>query len=182
LSLLTVIAACGTPARPKPATDPWEKLELRDAPASLYLYPEVIERYAPEDRGAYVVRVPDGDERRGVLEAIGASDDIADDDGYVVRLRAMERDLVAARRGVAGVQILQPADRRSLLVDKTTELPEVRIDLFRDANTAEVASVGAWIVARGGRVLWKGRIALRARVPREAIAEASRLSPVRWIE
>jgi hypothetical protein len=129
-----------------------------------------------------VVRVPDGDERRGVLEAIGAGDDIAGDDGYVVRLGAAERDAVAARSGVAGVQILQPTDRRSLLVDKTTELPEVRIDLFRDAKTEEVASVGAWIVARGGRVLWKGRIALRARVPREAIAEASRLSPVRWIE
>lgn len=155
---------------------------MRDAPAALYLYPEVIERYAPDDRGAYVVRVPDGPERRGVLEAIGAGDDITGDDGYVVRLGAAERDAVAARAGVAGVQILQPADRRSLLVDKATEIPEVRIDLFRDATSEEVASVGAWIVARGGRVLWTGRIALRARVPREAIAEGSRLSPVRWIE
>lgn len=177
-----MLAACGSPARPKPPPDPWERLELRDAPATLYLYPDVIERYAPDDRGAYVVQVPDGAERRGVLEAIGAGDDIAGDDGYVVRLGAAERDAIAARGGVAGVQILQPVDRRSLLVDKTTELPEVRIDLFRDATAEEIASVGAWIVARGGRVLWKGRIALRARVPREAIAEASRLSPVRWIE
>jgi hypothetical protein len=142
----------------------------------------VFERYAPDARGAYVVRVPDGPERRGILEAIGAGDDIAGEDGYVVRLGASERDAVAARPGVNGVTILQPADRRSLLVDKTTELPELRLDLFRDASADEVAAVGAWIAARGGRVLWSGRIALRARVPREAIAEASRLSPVRWIE
>ena len=69
-----------------------------------------------------------------------------------------------------------------MLVDRTTELPEVRIDLFRDANTDEVAAVGAWIASRGGRVVRSGRAALRARVPREAVAEASRLSPVRWIE
>ncbi|HUQ04916.1 MAG TPA: hypothetical protein VM261_20580 [Kofleriaceae bacterium] len=175
-------AACGSTTRPKPPADPWEKLEVRDAPVALYLYPEVIERYAPDDRGAYVVRVPDGPERRGVLEAIGAGDDITGEDGYVVRLGAADEPAVAARQGVAGVQILQPADRRSLLVDRTTELPEVRIDLFRDARSDEVAAVGAWIVARGGRVLWTGRIALRARMPREAIAEASRLSPVRWIE
>jgi hypothetical protein len=180
--MLAATSCSGAPARPKPPADPWERLEVRDAPAALFLYPDVIERYAPEDRGAYVVRVPDGPERRDVLEAIGAGDDIAGDDGYVVRLGAAERDAVAARAGVAGVQILQPADRRSLLVDKATELPEVRIDLFRDASAGEIASVGAWIVARGGRVLWTGRIALRARVPREAIAEASRLSPVRWIE
>ncbi len=155
---------------------------MRDAPVPLYLYPDALERYAPDDRGAYIVRVPDGPERRGVLEAIGASDDIAGEDGYVVRLTTAERDEVAAKRGVAGVEPLQPADRRSLLVDRTTELPEVRIDLFRDASPDEVAAVGAWIVARGGRVLWSGRIALRARMPREAIAEASRLSPVRWIE
>ncbi len=155
---------------------------MRDAPVALYLYPEVIERYAPEDRGAYVVRVPDGPERRGVLEAIGAGDDVAGEDGYVVRLGAADEPAVATRPGVADMQILQPADRRSLLVDKATELPEVRIDLFRDASSDEVAAVGAWITARGGRVLWTGRIALRARVPREAIAEASRLSPVRWIE
>lgn len=182
LGVLALLAACGSPARPRPPSDPWEKLEIRDAPTALYLYPEVIERYAPDDRGAYVVRVPEGPERRGLLETIGAGDDITGEDGYVVRLGATERDAVAARRGVADVQILQPADRRSLLVDPTTELPEVRIDLFRDASTDEVAAVGAWVVARGGRVLWTGRIALRARVPREAIAEASRLSPVRWIE
>jgi hypothetical protein len=174
--------ACGPAPRPKPPAEPWEKLEVRDAPVALYLYPEVIVRYAPDDRGAYVVRVPDGAERRGVLESLGGGDDISGDDGYVVRLGAADQRALAARPGVAGVQILQPADRRSLLVDRTTELPEVRIDLFRDATSDEVAAVGAWIAARGGRVLWSGRIALRARMPREAIAEASRLSPVRWIE
>lgn len=183
LAALALVATCGPPApRPRAPAEPWERLEVRDAPIPLYLYPDVIERYAPDDRGAYVVRVPDGPERRGVLEAIGAGDDIAGDDGYVVRLAAAERDEAAGRSGVAGVAPLQPADRRSLLVDRATELPEVRIDLFRDASPDEVAAIGAWIVARGGRVLWSGRIALRARVPREAIAEASRLSPVRWIE
>lgn len=178
-----MLVGCGGPAaRARAPAEPWERLAVRDAPVALYLYPEVIERYAPDDRGAYVVRVPDGPERRGVLEAIGAGDDIAGEDGYVVRLSAAERDEVAARSGVASVQILQPADRRSLLVDRATELPEVRIDLFRDASADEIAAVGAWIAARGGRVLWSGRIALRGRVPREAIAEASRLSPVRWIE
>jgi hypothetical protein len=180
--LVLALAACSSTTHPKAPADPWEKLEVRDAPVALYLYPETIERYAPDDRGAYVVRVPDGPERRGVLEAIGAGDDISGEDGYVVRLAAADQRAIAARPGVAGVQILQPADRRSLLVDKATELPEVRVDLFRDATGDEVAAVGAWITARGGRVLWTGRIALRARVPREAIAEASRLSPVRWIE
>lgn len=155
---------------------------MRDAPVALYLYPDVIERYAPDDRGAYVVHVPDGPERREVLEAIGAGDDITGEDGFVVRLAMAEHEALAARAGVSGVDILQPADRRSLLVDRTTELPEVRIDLFRDASADEVTAVGAWIAARGGRVLWTGRIALRARMPREAVAEASRLSPVRWIE
>jgi hypothetical protein len=182
IALFVALAACGGPQKPPAPTDPWEKLEVRDAPVALYLYPDVIERYAPDDRGAYVVHVPDGPERRAVVEAIGASDDISGEDGYVVRLGATEREAVATRAGVSGVQILQPADRRSLLVDRTTELPEVRIDLFRDASTDEVTAVGAWIAARGGRVLWSGRAALRARVPREAVAEASRLSPVRWIE
>ncbi len=179
---LAAAAACGPPPRPRPPADPWQKVSLAAAPVDLYLYPDPIERYAPDDRGAYVVRVPDGPERRAALEAVGASDDITGEDGFVVRLDAASRDAVAARPGVTGVVILQPADRRSLLVDRTTELPEVRIDLFRDASVAEIAAVSAWVVARGGRVLWRGRAALRARMPREALAEAARLSPVRWIE
>ncbi len=180
---VAALAACsGAPARPPVAPDPWQQLAVRDAPIAMFLYPDPIERYAPGDRGAYVVRVPDLTERRAVLAAVGGGDDLSGEDGFVVRLDAAARDAVAARPGVTAVAILQPADRRSLLIDRATELPETRIDLFLDATGDEVAAVAAWITSRGGRVLWQGRIALRARLPREAVAEASRLSPVRWIE
>jgi len=183
LSCLLVVASCTGKSSVAPApAEPWERVELPGAPVPLYLYPDPIVRYAPDDRGAYVVRVSDGPERREVLETLGTGDDISGTDGFVVRLAAAERDTVATRAGVADVQILQPADRRSLLVDQTTELPETRIDLFRDASVDEVTAVAVWIEARGGRVLWKGRYALRARVPPEALAEAARLSPVRWVE
>ena len=183
LSWMLAVAGChGTAAVAPAPAEPWERVELPGAPVALYLYPDPIVRYAPDDRGAYVVRVSDGPERRGVLDALGTGDDITGTDGFVVRLAAEEREGVATRAGVEDVQILQPADRRSLLVDKTTELPETRIDLFRDATVDEVTAVALWIDARGGRVLWKGRYALRARVPREALAEAARLSPVRWVE
>jgi hypothetical protein len=162
--------------------EPWQRLEVAGAPVALYLYPDPIERYAPGDRGAYVVRVADGPERRALLDELGTSDDIAGSDGHVVRLDAAARDALTARSGVTGVQILQPADRRSLLIEGTAELPEARIDLFRDASAGEVAAVAAWISERGGRVLWTGRAALRARLPRAVLSEASRLSPVRWVE
>lgn len=180
--LLIAAAACsGRTAGPR-APDPWQRVEPAGAAVALYAYPETIERYAPEDRGAYVVRVPDGPERRAVLEGLGATDDITGEDGYVVRLAAAERDAVAARAGVSGVEILQPAARRSPLVDRTAARPEARIDLFRDATPDEVAAVAAWIVERGGTVSWKGRIAVRAEAPREVLSEAARLSPVRWVE
>jgi hypothetical protein len=182
-SVVAVLVAChGTPpSTPRPA-EPWQRLELPGAPVALFLYPDPIERYAPDDRGAYLVHVTEGVERRAALEELGSSDDIAGADGFVLRLSEAERATALTRPGITGVQILQPADRRSLLVDRTTELPEARIDLFRDASPDEVAAVAAWIEARGGRVLWKGRLALRARLPREALAEAARLGPVRWVE
>ena len=42
--------------------------------------------------------------------------------------------------------------------------------------------MAAWVSWRGGQVLWRGRAALRARLPHEARDEAARLSVVRWIE
>lgn len=186
LLIVTAVLACqacrgAAPPSPAPA-DPWQRLEVAGAPVALFLYPDPIERYSPEDRGAYVVHVGDGEGRRALLDELGTTDDIAGSDGHVVRLDAAARDALTRRPGVRAVQILQPADRRSLLVDRTTELPEARIDLFRDATPDEVAAVAAWIGKRGGRVLWQGRTALRARLPREALSEASRLSPVRWVE
>ncbi|MBE7449137.1 MAG: hypothetical protein HS111_09635 [Kofleriaceae bacterium] len=181
LAAALAAAACRTPAPAAPPA-PWQVVEVAGAPRPLYLYPEPIERYAPDDRGAYVVRVPDGPERDAVVAAVGAGDDLVGVDGFVIRLVAAGRDALAARAGVAEVAILQPAARRSRLVDGAAEVAEVRVDLFADAHADEVAAVAAWLEARGGRVLWRGRAALRARVPRAAIAEASRLSPVRWIE
>ena len=60
--------------------------------------------------------------------------------------------------------------------------PLLRIDLFTDASPDELAAVAAWVSWRGGQVLWRGRAALRARLPHEARDEAARLSVVRWIE
>ncbi|HVK73866.1 MAG TPA: hypothetical protein VM734_11130 [Kofleriaceae bacterium] len=189
---LVVIAACRTAPAPTPVpAAPWQQLAVPGAPAPLIAYPDPIERYAPADRGAYVVRIAgasgepaDDEARRALVASLGAGDDILGEDGYIVRLSAAARDALATRPGVASVAILQPSDRRSmvLLADRSDELPEVRIDLFADATADEVAAVAAWVDWRGGRVLWRGRAALRARVPREAFEEASRLSPVRWIE
>jgi hypothetical protein len=182
LIVITVLACRGAAPPPAAPAEPWQRLEIAGAPVALFLYPDPIERYAPQDRGAYVVHIADGDGQRALLDELGTTDDIAGSDGHVVRLDTATRDALTRRPGVRDVQILQPADRRSLLVDKTTELPEARIDLFHDATPDEVAAVAAWIGARGGRVLWQGRTALRARIPREALSEASRLSPVRWVE
>lgn len=183
LSLLLTLACGAAPTPPPAPPDPWTVVAVAGAPVPLFAYPEPILRYAPDDRGAYVVRLAADDAVRTALRAeLGVTDDIMGDDGYVVRLSAAAREALAARPGVLGIAILQPADRRSLLHDRATELPEARIDLFADATAAEVAAVGAWVTWRGGRVVWSGRTAVRVRMPREAIAEASRLSPVRWIE
>ncbi|MBK9037367.1 MAG: hypothetical protein IPL61_40020 [Myxococcales bacterium] len=181
---LVIGAACGSsPRSVVPAPDPWARLTPAGAPIALWSYPEAIERYAPEDRGAYVVRVRGSAEERAAEAArFGATDDLVGADGYVVRLDAPALAALATRPPIASVAPLQPSDRRGLLADRATELPEVRIDLFADATTDEVAAVAAWVTWRGGQVLWQGPRALRARVPHEARDEAARLSVVRWIE
>lgn len=178
------VLACRTPrATPAPADEPWQRLAVPGAAVALYAYPEAIERYAPDDRGAYLVRISgSADERRAIAAELAAGDDVVGDDGYVVRLDATRATALAARPGVVAVTPLQPTARLGIIVDRATELPEVRIDLFADASGAEVDAVAAWVTWRGGRVLWRGRAALRARVPLEARSEAARLSVVRWIE
>ena len=101
---------------------------------------------------------------------------------YVVRRTAAEVAALTGRAEVLAVSPLQAVDRRGVLVDTATELPEVRIELFADASADEVAAIAAWVTWRGGQVLWRGPTALRARVPHEARTEAGQLSIVRWIE
>jgi hypothetical protein len=120
--------------------------------------------------------------RRAAAARLGAGDDLHGDDGYVVRLTAAEVATWRGRAEVHAVAPLQPSDRQGVLVDRATELPEVRIDLLPDASADELAAVAAWVTWRGGQVLWRGRAALRARLPHEAREEAARLSVVRWIE
>ena len=183
LALIVVGACSAAPPAAAPAATPWARLTPAGAPIALWSYPEAIERYAPEDRGAYVVRVRGSAEARAAEAArLGATDDLVGADGYVVRLDAPAAAALATRPVIAGVAPLQPHDRRGLLTDRATELPEVRIDLFADATVDEVAAVAAWVTWRGGQVLWQGPRALRARVPHEARDEAARLSVVRWIE
>jgi len=187
-TLAALAAACHRgPTSPAARPDAWQRLTVPGAPVPLYAYPETIERYAPDDRGAYVVRIAPGEDAAALARSLGATDDILGEDGYVVRLDDGQRTTLAARPGVTAVAILQPAERRSLLLDRApaadpATLPEARIDLFADASPDEVAAVAAWVTWRGGEVTWQGRLAVQARLPREVFHEASRLSPVRWIE
>jgi|GEM_PF-2695344 len=185
LCLIAILVGCSGGARHvvAPAPDPWERVEVPHSDAALYVYPEAITRYAPHDRGAYVVRIAgDAAARRAVASELHAGDELYGDDGYVVRLEAAAATALAARAGITSVTPLQPTDRIGNVVDRTSELVEVRVELFADARADEVAAVAAWITWRGGAVSWQGRTALRARVPLEARTEASRLSVVRWIE
>lgn len=183
LALCAALACGGKPRPAAPAADPWERIAVPHSDASLYTYPETITRYAPDDRGAYVVRLAgDAGARRALAAALGAGDDVVGDDGYVVRLDAAAAAAVAARAGVIAVEPLQPRDRIGVVVERTVDQAEVRIELFADAAPDEVEAVAAWIAWRGGTVAWRGRAALRARMPLEARTDAARLSVVRWIE
>lgn len=174
--------ACRATPAPRPAP-PWQVVSPTGAPVALYAYGEVIGDYAPEDRGAYVVQLAGAPEtRRAAAARLGAGDDLHGDDGYVVRLTAAEVATWRGRAEVHAVGPLQPVDRRGALVDRGSELPEVRIELFADATADEVEALAAWITWRGGAVAWRGRTAVRAQLPQEARDEASRLSIVRWIE
>lgn len=181
--LAATVAACPGGARHPAPPEPWERVVVPPGAVALYAYPDAITRYAPDDRGAYVVRVS-GDEvaRRAVADELRAGDDLAGDDGYVVRLDGAAAVALAARPGIASVAPLQPGDRLSAMIDRSSERPEVRIDLFADARPDEVEAVAAWIVWRGGTVSWRGRTALRARLPLEVREAAAHLSVVRWIE
>ncbi len=182
---LVASAGCPGGARPKAVAAPvgWEVLQPTGTAVALYRYDEPIAAYAPEDRGAYVVRVRgEVEARHAAAVALGVGDDVVGDDGYVVRRTAAEVAALTARAEVLAVSPLQAVDRRGVLVDTATELPEVRIELFADASADEVAAIAAWVSWRGGQVLWRGPTAVRARVPHEARTEAGQLSIVRWIE
>jgi hypothetical protein len=168
--LLAAIAACSGAPRPTP----WQVVA---GDPVLYLYPEVIERYAPEDRGGYVVHPPQGADAAARAALIASLDPADPDDivgdGIVVRLDAAARDRLGAR-----AEILQPAARRGPRPDPA----DVRVDLFADAPDAERDAVARWLEARGATVRWRGPAALRARVPAAVIEEVARLGPVRWVE
>lgn len=183
LGLAPVVGtACG-PQAPRPA-GPWQ--EVDGGGGRLYLYPDPIERYAPDDPGGYIVRPVAGaspEARAALIDALAPSD--PDDilgDGVVMRLDAATRDAIAARPDVGAVELLQPRDRRGMLWDQEAAIAEVRIELFVGAPDAERDAVAAWLEARGGIVMWRGPAALRARVPQDAIVDAARLGPVRWVE
>jgi hypothetical protein len=135
------------------------------------LHPEVIERYADGERGAYVVTVRPGAD----LAAIATDPDDVVEGGVVVWVDEAERARIAARADVVSVEILQPAHRRGARGGD-----EARIDVF--GGDAERDAVAAWIEARGGVVTWRGPGALRARVSGDVRAQAARLGPVRWVE
>lgn len=182
VAVVVSLAGC-RPSPPRGPAPTWQTVQPDGAPQPLYFYADEIAGYAPDDRGAYVVRV-DGDAaaRRAIGQDLARTVDVFGDDGFVVRGTAAEAAAWAARPGVRAVAPLQPVDRRGVLVDRGTELPEVRVELFADAAPAEVDALTAWITWRGGQVLWRGKAAVRARLPHEARVEASRLSSVRWIE
>jgi hypothetical protein len=156
------------------------------ASGPVYFYPEEIAAYPADDRGAYLVRPIAGAtaaQRAALIDSLAPPDpDDIIEDGVVLRLSAEQRAQLAARDDVGAIEILQPARRRGLLWDKEAAVAEVRIDLFADAADDERDAVARWLEKRGAIVLWRGPAALRARVPQDAIAEAARLGPVRWVE
>lgn len=183
LMVIAVLGAChrGGAARPHP-TEEGEWLTVPGAERGLYAYGSSIAEYAHDDRGGYVVVVsPEagGDAARAEIAA-RAGDDVLGDDAYVMRMTARERDALRARAGVVGVVPLQPGDRSTSRAGLDGR--DVRIDLFDDASADEVAAVAAWIAWRGGAVRWRGPRSLVASLPTGAIADAARLSPVRWVE
>lgn len=166
-----------------PAPDPWQRVELPHSAVTLYAYPDPIVRYAPDDRGGYVVHLAgEAGARRALAIELRAGDDVVGDDGYVLRLTEAEATALAARAGVTAVTPLAASARLGAMIDRSSELPEVRIELFADARADEVEAMAAWVAWRGGTVSWTGRTALRARLPLEVRADAARLSVVRWIE
>ena len=172
LVIVAVAACAGAPPRPAP----WQL-----AAPGLYLYPEVIEAYAPDDPGGYVVRPPAGAsaaERAALIATLDPLDpDDVVGDGVVMRLEPAERDRVAAQAGVGAVEILQPEARLGPAGDG-----EVRVDLFAGASDAERDLVASWLEARGATVVWRGPAALRAQGAAPLRAELARLGPVRWVE
>ena len=171
--VIAAVAACsGAP----PRATPWQI-----AAPGLYLYPEVIEAYAPDDPGGYVVRPPAGAtaaERAAMIATLDPVDpDDVVGDGVVMRLDAAARDRIAAQAGVGAVEILQPSARLG-----PAGGDEVRVDLFAGASDAERDLVAAWLEARGATVVWRGPAALRARGAEDLRAELARLGPVRWVE
>ena len=168
---IAVCAACAASPRPPG----WETVA-----DGVYLYPETIERYAPGDRGGYVVHALTGADaaaRAALIAAIATDPDDVVADGVVMRLDEAARARIAARRDVGAIEVLQPAARRGVPAGD-----EVRIDLFADATDAERDAVAAWLEARGATVTWRGPAALRARAADEVRAATARLGPVRWVE
>ncbi|MCB9560672.1 MAG: hypothetical protein H6709_24670 [Kofleriaceae bacterium] len=182
---LALASGCGGATPPRP-TEPWQRVLPPGATHALYLYPEVIERYAPDDAGGYLVHAPagaDGAARAALIASLAPPDpDDVVRDGVVVRLDAAGRDALAGRADVGAVEVLQPADRLGFLWDQDAAVAEVRVDLFVGASDDERDAVAAWLEGRGAVVVWRGPAALRARVPQDAIRDLARLGPVRWVE
>jgi hypothetical protein len=168
--------ACGAPA------GPWR--EVGAGGARLYEYPDDATRFAPGDRGAYVVTARDDTPagRRALRDALArevgpAAAGDAGAGGLVVRLDPGARQRVAALAAVGAVTPLPPTARRGPIASAA-----IRIDLFGDATPAEADAVAAWIGARGGTVTTRGATWLDADLGAAAAAEAARLGPVRWVE
>ena len=87
LALALALAGCGAPAAPKPPPPPWQRVQPAGAPIGLLAYGDHIDQYAPDDRGAYVVRIEGDAAARAALAAtLGATDDVA---GFMYELRTL---------------------------------------------------------------------------------------------
>jgi hypothetical protein len=91
-----------------------------------------------------------------------------------------ERARVAAMPAVGSIAPLAPADKLGALPPAGTI--HARIDLYGDANPAEVDAIAAWIGAHGGAVSARGATWIDASLAVDAAAQAAQLATVRWVE
>ena len=136
---------------------------------------------ASHGRTGYVVTAKDDTPagRAALGRAIGATDDVAGD-GVVVRLDDAGRARIAAMSAVAAVVPLAAAAKLGNL--PSGGRVDVRIDLYEDADAAEVDAVALWIASHGGSVTSRGVRTIDATIDRATAADAASLAAVRWIE